>query len=161
MRLSRDELLQPVLRDTTIPYAPYSVRTTLVTSLAGGPLAAIAIIAVNSLRLGRLARDLVPLALALGVFLGLTYVLAGTEWGAGLRANLQHSGGAHAVAIVYRALAAAFWGLGFVLHSKEQRTADFVGFDRPNGWVVGLACVAGGIMLQIALIAFVSGGVAL
>jgi len=59
MRLSRDELLQPVLRDTTIPYAPYSVRTTLVTSLAGGPLAAIAIIAVNSLRLGRLARDLV------------------------------------------------------------------------------------------------------
>jgi len=106
-------------------------------------------------------RDLVPLALALGVFLGLTYVLAGTSWGAGLRASLENSGGAHAVAIVYRALAAAFWGLGFVLHRREQRTADFVGFDRPNGWVVGLACVAGGIILQIALIALVSGREAL
>jgi peptidoglycan hydrolase-like protein with peptidoglycan-binding domain len=53
----REDLLQPTLTGAAPAAAPYSVQTTFLTGFFGGPFAALAILAMNSFRLRRLARD--------------------------------------------------------------------------------------------------------
>lgn len=148
---SRDELLRPSLSDTTIAKAPYSVQTTFLTSFFGGPLGAIAITAINSVRLQRLLRDLAPLALALIAYVAFMLALAGTEWGIAFRARLDGLVGERSVSYLHRLLGLVLFGLGYALHRKEQRSADLMGLDRPNGWIAGLACIGGSIALLFAL----------
>jgi hypothetical protein len=151
MNLSRDELLRPSLSGTAIAKAPYSVLTMFVTAFFGGPFAAIAIIAVNSLRLQRWMRDLVPLGLALVAYIAFAVVLAWSEWGMSFRASLTELAGERSVSYLHRAIALALFGIGYALHYKEQRSTDIMGLDRPNGWIAGLACLIGGIALSVAL----------
>lgn len=157
MDFSRDELLRPSLGDTTIAKAPYSVQTAFLTSFFGGPLAAIAIVAINSVRLQRLLRDLAPLTIALTAYSVFMLALAGTEWGMAFRATMKEFAGERAVSYLHRVIALVLFGLGYVLHRKEQRSADLMGLDRPNGWIAGLACIVGSFVLLFALDAIVGG----
>ena len=153
MSFSRDELLRPSLTDTDVAKAPYSVQTVFLTAFLGGPFAALAITAVNSMRLRRLVRDLTPLGIALALFVGFNLVLAWTEWGAGFRAGVREIAGPGALSYVYRLIAFMLFGLSYALHRKEQRSAQFMGLERPNGLIAGIACVVGGIAVQVALAA--------
>jgi hypothetical protein len=151
MGLSRDELLRPSLTDTTIAKAPYSVQTAFLTSFFGGPLAAIAIVAINSVRLQRLLRDLAPLAITLIAYLAFMLAVAGTEWGMAFRASMDRFAGERSISYLHRVIALVLFGLGYALHRREQRSADLMGLDRPNGWIAGLACIAGSFTLLFAL----------
>ncbi len=78
---SKDELLQPSLSHSAMAKAPYSLQTTFVTAFLGGPLAAIAITALNSVRLQRWVRDLAPLSMALVAYIGFLLIFTYSEWG--------------------------------------------------------------------------------
>src|SRR5262245_24715109 len=126
MSLSRDELLQPSLGTSRIAKAPYSVRTTFLTAFFGGPFAAIAITVLTSIRLQRLGRDALPLAAALLAYLGLLAALMVTPWGASLLQSLEDFAGKQAFSHVDRLIGMGLFGLGYMLHRKEQRSAEFM-----------------------------------
>jgi hypothetical protein len=149
MSLSRDELLRPSLQDAAVPKAPYSVQTVLLTAFIGGPLAAIAITALNSARLRRL-RDVIPLSVALIAYLGLMLVLMDGEWGTDFRDSLTELAGARGMNYFQRLIALALFGLGYLLHRREQRSADVMGLNRPNGYIGGIACIAGSAFASLA-----------
>ena len=153
--LSRDDLLRPSLQETGVAKVPYSLRVTFLTAFFGGPFAALAITIVNSVRLRRWLRDLAPLGLALAALLAFTLALYWTEWGAGLRASIDGAN-KRGIAYLYRVIGLLFFGLGTLLHRKEQRSAELMGLDRPNGWIAGLACLFGGVVLSVALAELVS-----
>jgi hypothetical protein len=158
MTTSRDELLRPSLGDTDAMRAPYSVRTTFLTAFFGGPLAALAIIALNSVRLRRWLPDLPALGVVLVGFIGLVFALDRTDWGGSLRAYLYGMAGERALTYLFRVIALGFFGLGYALHRKEQRSADLVGMARPNGWIAGIACAIGALVVQVAFTQFSRAG---
>ena len=155
---SRDELLRPTLSDLKGAKAPYSVGTTLLTSFFGGPFAAIAMTFVNSLRLQRIKRDIIPLALVSIGYIAFIVALYWTDWGSGIRTEIVGFLGERGIVIFIRAIGLLLVGLGYLLHRKEQRSADFMGLKRPNGWIGGLACLAVGVILQVALLTILLSG---
>ena len=159
MEVSQGSLLQPSLQGVGAARAPYSVKTLFITAFFGGPIAAIAIMAVNAVRLRRLIRDLAPILLALAAYVGFMTAVVATDWGAEFQRTVNSfaEGG---FVFLHRALALAFFGLAYLLHRKEQRGADIAGLDRPNGLIAGGLCIAGGIGLLLALDALSVGGTA-
>jgi hypothetical protein len=155
MSLSRDELLRPSLAGAAVAKAPYSVRTAFLTAFFGGPLAAIAITGINSVRLRRWARDLAPLAALVAAYVAFMLALAWTDWGLSFQTSLDAFAGPHTVSYLHRLIALALFGVGYAMHRKEQRSADFMGLRRPNGWVAGLACIAGSILFLIVFDALI------
>ena len=155
MSLSRDELLRPSLAGAAVARAPYSVRTTFLTAFFGGPLAAIAITAINSVRLQRWARDLVPLAALAAGYIALILGLAWTDWGRNVQDSLDTLAGPRTIIYLHRLIGLALFGLGYAMHRKEQRSADFMGLRRPNGWVAGLACIGGSILFLLVFDALI------
>jgi hypothetical protein len=144
MKLPRDELLHPSLQDATIPKAPYSVYTVFVTSAFGGPLAAIAITALNSYRL-RLIRDVAPLSLALITYLAFLAALTDPGWG--LTSWISYRN-------FHVLFPAAVLAYGYLSHRLQQRSADVLGLKRPNGWIAGLPCALGGNIVFFVLLAY-------
>jgi hypothetical protein len=155
MSLSRDELLQPSLQGAAVPRAPYSVQTAFLTAFFGGPLAAIAITVLNSVRLRRF-RDLAPLSIALIAYLGFELASMSTAWGLQFRSGVNELAGARGMTFFHRLIALGLFGIGYALHRREQRSADVMDLERPNGWIAGLACGAGGVIVAIALNALFS-----
>ncbi len=151
MSLSRDELLRPSLAGRAIAKAPYSVRTAFMTAFFGGPLAAIAITAINSVRLQRWQRDLAPLAIVLIAYVAFLLALVLTNWGLDFRTRLVEIAGPRGESYIERIIALVLFGMGYALHRKEQRSADFMGLQRPNGWVAGIACIAASVLFVIVL----------
>ena len=133
-----DDLLRPSIEKTdTAHKAIYSTTTGYLTAFIGGPFAAIAMAAANSVRLGRLARDALPLAAAVALSVGLYAFLARPEWfgQAGLEFAARNARlGARVFALL---LFGAFW----LLHKRYYRGAELMGLEQPNPWVGGIACV--------------------
>lgn len=151
MSLSRDELLRPSLGTSRIAKAPYSVRTTFLTAFFGGPFAAVAITAINSIRLQRVGRDALPLAAVLVAYWSFLAALMLTDWGASLLASMQAFAGKQAYSYLDRLIAMAAFGFGYMLHRKEQRSTDFMDLPRPNGWIVGIACIVASYILLLGI----------
>jgi len=105
---------------------------------------------LNSVRLRRWLPDLPVLGVVLAGFIAFVLALYWTEWGGGLRAYLQAIAGERALTYLFRLIALGFFGLGYALHRKEQRSADLIGMARPNGWIGGIACGIGGLIVQVA-----------
>ena len=153
MNMSREDLLQPSLANDSAPAAaPYSVRTTFLTGFFGGPFAAIAILATNSVRLRRVFRDLPVILVSAAVLLVGSWALQKTAGGAVARQWLDETIGANNLRYVYRLLALMIVGCGYLLHRQEQINSDLVGLKRPNGWIAGLICIVGGFVLLSILI---------
>lgn len=153
-----DDLLRPTLGGARLAKAPYSTTTMFLTAFFGGVFAAIAIVAVNAVRLERWRRDAVVLGLAAALYVAFLLALAWTEWGAAFRAELTAFAGARGLSYLSRALAIGVFGLGYVLHRTEQRSADLMGLERPNGWIAGIACIVGGGLAQFAVAMLLFGG---
>jgi hypothetical protein len=148
MSIPREELLKPSLSLTRATIAPYSVNTTVMVAFFGGSLGLIGITALNAWRLGRLGRDAIPLAIMLAAYLGFVWALAQTEWGMAFQTSLLKFIDMKTMSNVYRLIALILCGLSFLLHRSEQRSADVMGLDRPNGWIAGLAFIAGDILVS-------------
>jgi hypothetical protein len=158
MSFTRDELLRPSLEGSAVAKAPYSTRTTFLTAFFGGPLAAIAITALNSVRLQRVMRDLAPLGAALVAYVGFMLVLTFTDWGTSFLAAITEIAGPRGTAYFDRLIALALFGLGYMLHRREQRSSDLMDLTRPNGWIAGLACIALAIALMAGFAAALGSG---
>lgn len=155
MTVSREELLRPTLGDTRVAQAPYSLTALFLTAFFGGPMAILLLTAANSYRLQRLARDLPAILLALAAYGAFLFVAYGTTWGATFQADVKSALGERGMSLVSRGIALLLFGLSYLLHRREQRSTDFSGLDRPNGWVGGIAAIVVGIALQIGLLTVV------
>jgi hypothetical protein len=157
MSTHRDDLLQPTLTRETQALAPYSVQTTFLTGFFGGPFAALAILATNSVRLRRVSRDAAVLGTILvGVVAG-GWLLFHSAAGADVRSWFVEQFGATAARFSRQGIGLVIVGIGYLLHRKEQVGADLAGLTRPNGWVAGLLCAILGAMLFIAFVAIIMG----
>lgn len=155
MHASREDLLRPTLgADAGPAAAPYSVQATFFTGFFGGPVAAIALLAINSSRLRRLGRDWWVFAACLIATIVFAWMLHGStpafaparDW---LTSTIGEKPHRHA----YRLVALIFVGIGYLLHRREQRNTDLLGITRPNGWVAGGLCTLGGVVLLAGLVA--------
>lgn len=133
-------LFQPSLSGRAQVRAPYSTLTGFLTAFLGGPFGIIALTGLNSWRLLRLKRDLLLLIPATLITLVLAPAL-------GLAGGL----------LPLRLYALCLFGLAHLLHRREQRTADLMGMDRPNGRIGGLACIVAGNAVLLAYIFLVAG----
>lgn len=156
MNASREGLLRPTLsQETRLAAAPYSVQTTFFTAFFGGPFAAIAILAINSVRLRRVLRDLPVLAATLLLVVGGGWALLASTTGTPAREWLDAMLGKGSFRYVYRLVALVIVGIGYFLHRRAQRNAALLGVQRPNGWIAGAICAIAGTVVLIAFIALV------
>lgn len=149
MGASREDLLRPTLSEHAPAAAPYSIQTTFFTGFFGGPFGALAIIGWNAARLRRLARDLPILAALFALIVGAGWALHTTAAGGDLQAAIADKFGSGSLRFVYRLMGLLVVGMGYLLHRREQRNADLVGMERPNGWIGGIACIVIGSAAMI------------
>jgi hypothetical protein len=147
MSAPREDLLQPTLTRESQTLAPYSVQTTFLSGFFGGPFAALAILATNSVRLRRVSRDAAVLGtILLAVVFGgwlLFHSAAGTD----VRGWFVEQFGVTAARFSRQGVGLIIVGIGYMLHRKEQVGADLAGLARPNGWFAGLPCAILGAIL--------------
>ncbi|HTE41033.1 MAG TPA: hypothetical protein VK629_09385 [Steroidobacteraceae bacterium] len=153
--MDRESLLSPSLSADDATLAPPSAQSMFLTSFFGGPGAAVAIIAVGSYRLRRLVRDLPLLLLLLIGPLGLIVWLQNGEATAAAREWLSDTLGNSAFTYVNRATALVCFAAGYTMHRQAHRHSDLLGLKRPNGWIVGLSCIAIGFSLTFGTFALV------
>jgi hypothetical protein len=156
MNTPRDKLLKPSLSQPHTTKAPYSNEDTFLTALIGGTFAIIGMTAFNAWRLGRLGRDAVPLIIMLAAYLGLVWTLVQPEWGPAIQQAVKNYTGLPAVLIISRFISLTLCGLFIFLHRNEQRGADIMGLERPNGWIGGTLFCMAGITYDVYLCAILS-----
>ena len=145
-------LLEPSLDEQKISAAPYSTKTGFVTSFFGAGFGAIIYTGLNSLRLQRLKRDL-PFLIALTVaYVAIILTIALTEPGIAFHSYLKDLAGKNSFRYFLQVVGIVLFGLGYLLHRREHRSADFMGLQRPNGWMAGLAILFVTIILHFAII---------
>jgi hypothetical protein len=143
--IPRHELLQPSLDGASrLAAAPYSVQTGMWIAFFGGPMAAVAMIAINAWRVGRVRRDMVWVGLLAAAYVAWTFYIEATPSGAELRATLVGWLGSRGPAYCDRFLALLVFLLGMLLHRSEQRSTDLFGLKRPNGWLMGVLLIVAG-----------------
>ena len=69
--------------------------------------------------------------------------------GAELQASLDALAGPRSLSYLHRLIALGLFGVGYAMHRKEQRSADFMASGGLNGWMAGIACIAGSILFLI------------
>ena len=148
MQTDLEALLQPSLGGAAgrPRKAPYSTQAQVMSAFFGGPLAALAVWAINSQRLGRLSRDAVWLLLAALLWVAaLLYFFGHCEaaWCLDLSANIGSP------RIWMRGLALAVFAGGAWLHRREQAACDLTGQTRPNGTVLAIVLILAGNGLQM------------
>jgi hypothetical protein len=144
---SRDDLLQPSLtEDRTDATALYSATAGYVTSFFGGPIAAIAFAGVNSRRLGRLRADAPWLTGGLALFAVALWWAFDGRYPASVQPWVQEN-----LRIAARGLGLLYFGAIYLLHRRHYRAMTMMGIESPNGWVVGFACGAIGVLSIIAI----------
>jgi hypothetical protein len=155
MSASQHDLLKPTL-DSGAPasLAPYSVQTMFLVGFFGGPLAALGITGLNSHRLRRFSRDLPLLVTLAVVVVALSWLIFISSTGLPAREWINEVMGASGRRLSSRLLGLLLVGAGYLLHRREQRNADLLGIERPNGWIGGLICfVLGGLAFALILMA--------
>ena len=110
-------------------------------------MAALGMAALNAHRAGRLPRDLAWLLPALLAWLLFEAWWAATPSGRQFNEGLQAVLGASGPRYLERGLGLLGFALACALHRSEQRAADMMGLERPNGWVAGVALVVVGYVV--------------
>jgi hypothetical protein len=114
-------------------HAPYSNTMSFLSAFFGGPLAALVAFGLNVHRLRRWSSDgLVLVAVSL-VTLALWALSAKFPWDR---------------EVPMRALALLLALAGLWRHRIEQRTAELMGIEKPNGFWVGLGLVVAGMYVS-------------
>lgn len=151
----REDLLQPTLTGSARAAAPYSVQTTFLTGFFGGPFGALAICATNSVRLGRVSKDVVVWTVLLAALALGGWLLFHSTAGADVRSWFTDQFGARAARFSGQLSGLAIVGVGYLLHRKEQVSADLMGLTRPNGWIAGVLCILFGLALSVAYVSII------
>jgi hypothetical protein len=144
-----DDLLTPTLTSEAEFQPIYSLRTGILSSFFGGPIASAVVTGVNAHRLKRVPKDawLVVLGVVLGILLLWWQTqLGGNTW-------LQSMMGRTGPRLATRVVGLAHFGCTYLVHRQYYRNMDFAGIDPPNGWKVGLSAVliAAVVTLGLAL----------
>lgn len=143
---STEDLLRPTLgKQATGQPAIYSTTTGYLTAFVGGPFAAIAMAALNSWRLRRLAIDALPLlaatALSVAVFLLFTHPELLGQTGVEFESRTERLWSRLFALIVF----SAFW----LIHRRYYRGMELLGLTPPNAWAGGIACVLMGTAVTL------------
>jgi hypothetical protein len=155
MSAPREDLLQPTLTRESQALAPYSVQTTFLTGFFGGPFAALAILATNSVRLRRVSRDAAVLGTILLVVVLGGWLLFHSAAGVDVRSWFAEQFGPTAARFSRQGIGLVIVGIGYLLHRKEQMNADLAGLTRPNGWGAGLLCALLGAGLFVSFVSII------
>ena len=133
----------------------YSTPAFAVSSLFGGPLAAIAFAAIEARSLDRLQRDIPWLVAGLTAFVTASVLAARTGL---LDTALTDLGTSHVstwAQISYRAVPLGFFAGYWVLHRPDRRRLEREGIDPVPGYGAGLAALmvglVGGTLLLLSL----------
>ena len=158
MDSSRNTLLQPTLSQDKSIATPFSVQTTFFTAFFGAPLAALAITIINAYRLRRSVRDLPTLLVLLLLAVAVGWLTDGPgavpkAFAAWLDLHLGDNGDN----IVHRFFSLCIVGAGYLLHRREQRNAEVLALERPNGWLVGIPCALLGAIAWTAVVLSIRG----
>lgn len=140
-----DDLLKPELSAQADHRQIFSVQAGFFVAFLGGPVAIACFSGINSYRLGRLARDLPVYLLAACAALALLYIFVTQP---GLFGDGETSEVARTYRLVNRGLALLSFGIFYLMHRTNYRTAALVG-EPPSPWSAGIACVLFGIGLSI------------
>jgi hypothetical protein len=137
----------------------YSLRACFFVAFLGGPLAILLFSALNSRRLGRLARD--AWVYALGGLVTVAFLVAlapvaveGTppEWLGWIGGD-----GKRGLRNASRLLALLLFGGLYLLHRPFHRAARLRGLDAPSPWVPGIAATLAGGAVTVGLVALLTG----
>ena len=124
--------------------APFSNQAAFVSAFVGGPVAAAAMFAINSWRLGRLAHDAAWIVLALAAYLAWFAYIVPPGAAPAFKALVTPWLGDAANRILLRLGAMLICLAGMIRHRREQRSTDLFGAKRPNGWAAGAGLIAAG-----------------
>ncbi|MDQ1817394.1 hypothetical protein RBA41_29215 [Massilia sp. CCM 9210] len=133
----RESLLTPSLSPSQAPAAIlYSVQSSFLLAFFGGPFAIIFYSALSSWKLRRPLDALMYLpALALS-----TAFLVAVQAGYAPLIALIDAIGSGGARILSRALAMALFGVVYLMHRKQHRSAALFGAKPPAPWIPAIAC---------------------
>jgi hypothetical protein len=146
-------LLNPTLSPETSHQRIYSQRALFFVAFFGGPLALLLLNALNSNKLNRLRRDLLPYLIALSLYVALLSVIIWSapegvsvwKWiAAQRRENFFFK-------YAPRIFALILWGGFAFLHRPFHKAAQLLGDDPPSPWRAALSCFAVAMVADIAL----------
>ena len=150
---SIDELLKPSLSDAgSTPTPIYSTTAGFATAFFGGPFAAVALTAVNSGRLRRLAAD-APMLLALAAVSLLIIAFCANP---ALFGQPDFRLGNVGMRLVGRGAGLGVFSVSWLMHRRYYRSMQVIGIEPPKGWIAGLACIVFGALSSLALIGLVA-----
>ena len=146
-------LLRPSLSgaDSAPASAPYSSTTSFVCAFLGGPFAVLVIGAMNIHRCRRWRRD--ALFMSLLVLGTMVWVFGLPQWDGfpAMVSSVNGVLGSGGRRYANRAYSLVLFGLLYWRHLALDRAATLVGLPRPNGWIAGLAAIAGAAAIPLLL----------
>jgi hypothetical protein len=149
---TRDDLLQPTLGHRDSPATSiYSAQTGYVASFFGGPLAGATIALANAYRLRRLGTDWPLGVLAIAATVGPMW-----WWYRGSAGWITVQAGSGVQAVALRVLGLGFFAVAYGWHRQYYRNMTLFGLRPPSGWLIGIAAVFGGLIVDVALVAVLS-----
>ena len=149
-------LLEPTLESETSPTSIYSTQACFFVAFLGGPFAILLFSALNSRRLGRLARDAWIYVLGgIGVSIFVILMAQTVAAGAPPEALGWIGEGRRGLSNASRLLALVLFGIVFLMHRPFHRAARLSGDDPPSPWLPGLAATVIGAALSVAFVAAV------
>ena len=151
--MSNEDLLRPTLSDHQPVPELYNSTGFYMSSFFGGPLGAAIYGGANSLRLGRLSKDLPSFMILVGVAYLLPYMLHDAGWLQGLAASI---GGriSRNYGLFMRVLGLVTCGAIYLMHRQFFRSARVSGAKENPGWVPGLVAFAAGMAANAAFVSW-------
>jgi hypothetical protein len=130
---------------------PYSVRATFLTAFLGGAIAAVFIHGLNARLLRRWERDLPWLLAALLLALAVPVVVVALAQRPELVPALRGlASDRQMTSMSSRVVAMLLWGGLYLRMRHTHRAAEMHGDHRP-GWKAGIACIAAGTAVNLAV----------
>lgn len=139
-----NDLLKPSLAQGKVHQPIYSVGALIATAFFGGALAVPIVAFENARRQRRLGKDILWIAVAIIVSVGILYAAV---------VNQIQSGelDSRFLRIVNRATGFGLVGLFYVLHRTAYRTQQFAGVENPSPYAIVIFAVLVGIGATVAL----------
>jgi hypothetical protein len=143
-------LLTPSLSGSnTQQVSLYSTQSSFLVAFLGGPAAIVLYSALNSWRLRRAVDALAYLATLAVVLL----LMMDHERGGPVFTAFTDYFGKGSERYLWRLLALAAFGVYYLMHRKQHRSAQLFGTKPPSPWIPAIACLVAGYGLTVVLLA--------
>lgn len=152
----REHLLTPSLSAHAPPATLYSIRSSFLVAVFGGPLAILLYASLNSWRLRR-AADIPVYIAGLALLVALLYAaIAAPHTLSGLAGFL----GKDTMRALSSALSMGLCGVFYLLHKKQHRSAALFDTKPPSPWIPAIACMVGGYFGIRGIVTLMAGALA-